>query len=84
MRLPPLPRILASEITDEAVYRDRRAARRSFDALLERDFDRVIVSHGEPIESGGRERHEHGGQQIDRFDDDERADTPAVPSRGQV
>lgn len=46
---PGLPPIL------RAVYRDRRAARRSFDALLERDFDRVVISHGEPIESGGRE-----------------------------
>ncbi len=32
------------------MYRDRPAARRSIDALLEHDFDRVIVAHGAPIE----------------------------------
>ncbi len=36
------------------VYRDRRAARRSVDALLERDFDRVVLAHGDVIPSGGR------------------------------
>lgn len=44
---PGLPVIL------RAVYRDRRAARRSLDALLSRDFDRVIVAHGDPIERAG-------------------------------
>lgn len=37
------------------VYRDRRAARRSFDALLEHDFERIVLSHGELIEANGRE-----------------------------
>jgi hypothetical protein len=33
-----------------ALYRDRKAARRSIDALLEHDFDRAIVAHGEVLE----------------------------------
>ena len=33
--------------------RDRRAARASIDRILAWDFDRVIVGHGEIIESGG-------------------------------
>lgn len=37
------------------IYRDRRAARRSIDALLEHDFDRVVLAHGDVIEVGGRE-----------------------------
>ncbi len=35
--------------------KDRRAYRRSIDELLERDFDRVVVGHGEVIDRGGRE-----------------------------
>jgi hypothetical protein len=35
--------------------RDRRAARRSLDAVLAWDFDRVVVTHGEVLERGGRE-----------------------------
>jgi hypothetical protein len=34
--------------------RDRGAARASLDAILAWDFDRVIVSHGELLETGGR------------------------------
>lgn len=37
------------------LYRDRRAARRSIDRLLEHDFDRVMLAHGEPIETGGKD-----------------------------
>lgn len=43
------PRVLRT------AYKDRKAARRSIDQLLEHDFDRVIVAHGRPIETGGRE-----------------------------
>lgn len=45
---PGWPRVL------RVVYRDRRAARRSIDALLERPFDRVILAHGQILETGGR------------------------------
>jgi hypothetical protein len=34
--------------------RDRQAARRSVDRLLAWDFDRVVVSHGEVLETGGK------------------------------
>lgn len=37
------------------LYRDKRAARRSIDQLLEHDFDRVTIGHGDVIETGGRE-----------------------------
>jgi Domain of unknown function (DUF4336) len=36
--------------------RDKAAARRSVDRILEWDFERVIVSHGEVIEEDGRAR----------------------------
>ncbi|MCG8590057.1 MAG: DUF4336 domain-containing protein [Proteobacteria bacterium] len=38
-----------------SLVRDRPALRRSIDRLLEWDFDRVLVTHGEVLESGGRE-----------------------------
>jgi hypothetical protein len=37
------------------VYRDHAAARRSVDALLAHDFDRVIVAHGDPITRDGKD-----------------------------
>lgn len=36
--------------------RDHRAARTSVDRILQWDFDRVVVTHGEVLESGGRQR----------------------------
>jgi len=36
--------------------RDRAAARQSVDRILQWDFERVIVSHGEVVDTGGRER----------------------------
>jgi hypothetical protein len=40
--------------------RDRKAAYRSLRRILEWDFDRVIVGHGEIVETGGRARLENG------------------------
>jgi hypothetical protein len=37
------------------VYRDRAAARRSVDALIEHDFDRVVIAHGDVIPAGGKD-----------------------------
>jgi len=37
-----------------AVYRDKRAARRSVDRLLEHDFDRVVIAHGRVIDRDGK------------------------------
>jgi hypothetical protein len=37
-------------------FRDLRAARESVDRILRWDFDRIIVSHGDVLETGGRER----------------------------
>ena len=34
--------------------RDRAAARRSLDRILAWDFDRVVMSHGEVVETGGK------------------------------
>lgn len=36
------------------VYRDRAAARRSIDELLKRDFDRIVLAHGDVIPTGGK------------------------------
>jgi hypothetical protein len=38
-----------------SVIKDRAALRPSLDAILAWDFDRVVLSHGEIVESGGRE-----------------------------
>jgi len=38
------------------LMRDRRAARASVEKILQWDFDRVTVTHGEVLESGGRGR----------------------------
>jgi hypothetical protein len=37
------------------MYRDKRAARRSIDALLALDWDRLIVAHGDVFPSGGKD-----------------------------
>jgi hypothetical protein len=36
--------------------RDRAAARQSIERILQWDFDRVIMSHGDVLDSGGKER----------------------------
>ena len=36
-------------------FRDRKALRASIDRILAWDFDRVVVTHGEVLERGGRE-----------------------------
>ena len=40
---------------DPWLIRDRDAARQSLERILAWDFDRVVVAHGEILESGGRE-----------------------------
>ena len=36
-------------------FRDKKAARRSIDAILERPFTRISLAHGDPLMSGGSE-----------------------------
>lgn len=43
-----------------AAIRDRAAARRSVERILAWGFDRVVVTHGSVLESGGRERFRAG------------------------
>jgi hypothetical protein len=40
---------------DPLLIRDRRAARDSLERILAWDFDRIIVAHGDVLESGGHE-----------------------------
>lgn len=37
-------------------YRDKRKARRCIDRLLEWDIERIILAHGQVLETGGREQ----------------------------
>ena len=37
------------------VFRDKKRARRSIDEVLGWDFDRIVLAHGDVIESGGRD-----------------------------
>ncbi|NUO54469.1 MAG: DUF4336 domain-containing protein [Polyangiaceae bacterium] len=41
------------------MVRDRKLARRQVDRMLEWDFDRVILAHGQMVEGGGRRVLEH-------------------------
>lgn len=41
------------------MIRDRRVARRQVDRILEWDFDKAVLSHGELLESGGHEAVQH-------------------------
>jgi hypothetical protein len=45
---------------ERLLVRDKDAARRSLDEVLALDFDRVIVSHGDVLETGGREAFARG------------------------
>lgn len=45
---------------ERLLVRDRAAARRSLELLLQWDFDRVVVAHGRILESGGREALRRG------------------------
>lgn len=48
-------RVALSRALRWSVFSDRAAARRSLDALLALPFDRLVVGHGAPLESGGKE-----------------------------
>jgi hypothetical protein len=37
------------------VYRDRAAARASVERLLEHDFDRLVIAHGDVLDRGGKD-----------------------------
>jgi hypothetical protein len=45
-----------SRLTKWVFAKDRKKLRDSYHNLLETDFDRVIVNHGDILETGGRER----------------------------
>ena len=45
---------------DPLLIRDRRAARRSLERILAWDFDRVVVAHGDVLESGGHQALRQG------------------------
>jgi hypothetical protein len=40
---------------EKLLFRDKRAARAAIDRMLGWDFDRVIVAHGDIVESRGKE-----------------------------
>jgi hypothetical protein len=58
---------------DPLLIKDRRAARESLERILAWDFDRVIVAHGDVLESGGHEALRRGYAWL-------LADRPARPS----
>jgi hypothetical protein len=51
---------LAPSKLDPWLIRDRRAARESLERILAWDFDRIIVAHGDVLESGGHETLRQG------------------------
>ena len=46
---------LGPSTLDPLLIRDRRAARESLERILAWDFDRIIVAHGDVLESGGHD-----------------------------
>jgi hypothetical protein len=48
-------RVALSRMIRWAAFFDRTAARRSIDEILTRPFERLVVGHGTPLESGARE-----------------------------
>jgi hypothetical protein len=48
-------RVAISRALRWSAFNDRKAARRSVDAILERGVERLIVGHGKPLASGARE-----------------------------
>lgn len=48
-------RVALSRIIRWTAFKDRAAARRSLDAVLEHPFDRIIVGHGTPIVTDARQ-----------------------------
>ena len=51
---------LGPSTLDPLLIRDRRAARESLERILAWDFDRIVVSHGDVLERGGRETLRRG------------------------
>jgi len=60
MRLPRSYGRFGPSKLDPLLIRDRRAARESLERILDWDFDRVVVAHGDVLESGGREALRQG------------------------
>lgn len=52
-------RVALSRALRWTAFDDRKAARRSIDGLLERGCDRLVVGHGEPLVTGGRDALAH-------------------------
>ena len=46
---------LTPTVLEKVLVRDRAALRRSFERILAWPFERVVVAHGDVLESGGRE-----------------------------
>jgi len=48
-------RVALSRVIQWTGFTDRKAARRSLDAVLAEDFDALVVGHGEPLLTGGKQ-----------------------------
>ncbi len=48
-------RVALSRMIRWTAFSDRQSAKESMDRVLELDFDRLVVGHGEPLESGGKQ-----------------------------
>jgi len=46
---------LGQTLVQRSLVKDRAALRRSYERLLELDFDRLVVSHGQVLEAGAKE-----------------------------
>jgi hypothetical protein len=51
---------LGPSLVERLLIRDRAGARASLERILDWDFDRVVVTHGTVLESGGREALRQG------------------------
>lgn len=53
-----------SRLMNLVLTKDQRSLMASFERLFKEDFDRVIVNHGDVVESGGKEKLSAGIQRI--------------------
>lgn len=56
--------VLKPSVLEKIAIRDKQTLKRSVEAVLEWDFDRVVMAHGRVIEKGGKEMFRKGYRQF--------------------
>lgn len=59
-------RVALSRVLQWTAFSDKNEARQSLDRMLDEPFDKLVVGHGAPVESGAREAFEHAYEWMPR------------------